>query len=107
MIRRPSSVKIGHLTYAIEWVKAKDLPDAYGVCESQRQVIKLRSGMPPDRLFETAVHEVCHAWWEAHGMPDKATEEQAVSFFGVAVSRFISDNPDWVRWLGSLTYKQC
>lgn len=101
MTKRPTSAKILHLNYKIEWVKASEMEDAYGMCASYDQVIRLRTNMAPERAFETVVHEFLHAYWEANGMPESANEEQVAGLVGTSVLLFVRDNPQWVRWLSS------
>ena len=87
-------LRIGHLDYTVRLFRDSDEGKKihYGECASREQEIRLHPDNTPERQLDTLIHEIVHAAWDAYRMPDKATEEHAVSFVGSALAGVIRAN---------------
>lgn len=77
------SLNILGKTFKIEWLA--ELQDALGETHTNRQLIKMQKGMPPDTEQETLLHEVIHAVDEslALGMTEGQVHGLACGLFAV------------------------
>jgi Zn-dependent peptidase ImmA (M78 family) len=102
MDKPKASVFMGH-SYRLEWgpdLKAEDGDKAFGITDHERSVIKLDSGMNPERERETMLHEVIHQMLthSALGLREKQ-EEKLAEFFGNAIAHHLMVNKPFWRYL--------
>lgn len=71
----PRRLVIGGLSYAIRWGSDEELcaalgrkSEAWGVCDTNTQVIWLNKGLAADRIAPTLMHEILHALIDSLGL---------------------------------------
>lgn len=96
--RLPKTLKVGHLKYTIRRVPAKSLDDAVGLCDADTQVISIERGLSETRERNVALHEVLHAIWDAQNLPDRASEEDAVTEIANGLQGLFDMNPRFRQW---------
>jgi hypothetical protein len=92
-VKRMDTVYILGIPYSI--VHAP-LADMLGLIENGKQRITLDDGTKGQQAKVTLCHEVMHGFLENLGYYDESNRENLVQSLGVAMYRFIVDNPDIV-----------
>jgi hypothetical protein len=90
-IKRIDTVYILGIPYSM--VRAP-LADMLGVIENGKQRITIDDGIKEQQAKVTLCHEVMHGFLENLGYYDESNKENLVQSLGVAMYRFIVDNPD-------------
>ncbi len=96
--RLPSVLKIGALIYELLIVPKGTLKDCWGECNNHNQNITLERGRRRDRTINVVIHEVLHACWDTAGLPDRCSEERAVTALANSLQQIIRDNPKFRKW---------
>lgn len=113
---RPTSVKVGHMTYGIKWVSEKKYmkkhgTDSGGMTVSLTNTIYIRLGedglmASEDRLREVLCHEILHTCWHMGSMAEYAgkvdedeLEEWNVANLAPHLMTVFSNNPHIVEYL--------
>lgn len=118
---RPTSVKIGHMEYAIHWINESDWtvpngndPGLQGIFLQNQGRINIR--MQPDvheqTLRETLWHEVVHGCWWFMGLanspvdPSRSEEHEEDLVMRITHCSFMvmQDNPDVMAYLSAGLY---
>jgi hypothetical protein len=89
-------VKIGHLEYVVEAMHPEkaDAERADGLCAPRLQKIFIRSDLPAAQQAGILIHELIHAIFHAHGLPDhRLTEEDVATRLEGPLASLIRDNP--------------
>jgi hypothetical protein len=101
----PTTLQIGHLPFKVvfseSWITVED-SKKWGICDHGTATITLShpSIMPSkEMLVSVFTHEVLHALWAAAALPDKTKEEAAVAGLEGALTQFIKNNPEAVKWI--------
>jgi len=95
-------VKIGHLEYAVEGLHPEkaDAERADGLFIARFQKIFIRSDLPPDQQAGVLLHEILHAIFHAHGLPNsRLTEEDVATRLEGPLASLIRDNPFLMKTL--------
>lgn len=87
-------VRAGHRTYRIKPYSVMEAEDdkARAMTYVNQGLIRINPHTNPDEQAELVLHEITHALWDAHKMPEKATEEQVADFIGRAFAQLFRDN---------------
>ena len=73
----PESLQIISSTYRLVVSDPGGLPDGWGgYCDYETKVIKVVSGLHPQRTREVVLHEILHAIHFEMGLEDDGTEEE-------------------------------
>lgn len=113
-VERPTSVKVGYATYAIEWldddewyVQRQD--DDWGgvtIHEEMRILIRVAERRAEDSMRETLLHEITHAVWAVRALNQYPTpedmnnlEEYIIHSQTGGLLGALSDNPGVVAYL--------
>lgn len=91
------SLKIDHRTIRIEAMEHSDI--ACGYFLDHEGLIQIDHTIQPEQQADTLIHEVLHAIWRSRGLPDRATEEEAVNRLASGLATVLRDNPDLPLWL--------
>jgi hypothetical protein len=105
----PPKVRIGYRDYEIESIPDQDKGKYLGWHYPQRHLIQLDfENIKPAELVNTYLHEIFHAMFSVIPNPFVKDEndadgfdqeERIVSYLGNAMSQFLKDNPDTVKWM--------
>lgn len=90
-------LKVGHRDYTIRAMDkdvALDGPDM-GYCHKTSAKIEVSPLIPAQLQAEILLHEVLHALWDTAGLPERASEEEAVSRLTRGFCALMRDNPDF------------
>lgn len=100
----PSSVKVGHLDYAImSWGKrAAHESDRMGECGHQTLEIRIDFDHHPRQSANTLLHEITHAIWWAYGLQAADDQERTVTVLANGWSQVWRDNPSIFAWIVSM-----
>lgn len=112
---RPTSLKVGHTTYKIQWWSEKkwlkrDDPERsgstwYGVAKIRLRLETSGHAIQEDALRETLLHEILHACWEQANLggrgkiEDNELEELIVASLSFPLITVLQENPDVVEYL--------
>lgn len=92
-------LKIGRRFYK---VKREYLPKDYGRVNLDRRVIHIDDPQPPFVVADATLHEILHAIWAERRLPDRPTEERAVTALAQGLSTVFRDNPGVLAYLDRL-----
>lgn len=97
----PSRVKIGPLTYAIEYMPLSKAAkrSLNGECDNQNLKIQVFETLPPNLSAEIMLHEILHACYHSADLCDDDKEEKIVTTMARQLAGVMKDNPDMVAWL--------
>lgn len=105
MIERPTSIRIGALTYIIEWWDRKDsdLNKRFAEVDLNNSVIRIAQCYNPDRIAGAFVHEIMHALAYHFGEITedgalKFDEEHLSNYGGYGLLMVWRDNPEVFDW---------
>lgn len=93
---------MGHLRVPIRPLRESPIKPrgpVYGMFLGATTTAYIHDGLAPALEADTTLHELLHAAWSVAGLPDKATEEQAINSLTPIILCILRDNPDLVRWL--------
>lgn len=111
---RPSKVKVGHLTYTIEWTSEEDWPAEHsgdgGLTFNHSARILVRLGdkdASPQVHREILLHEIMHACWAVsmvchtnwREVASDDVEETAIRFSSPVLLDVLRSNPTVARFL--------
>jgi hypothetical protein len=104
-MRRPTKVKVGAFTYAVEFERdITDAKEAEGTVLTTQGRILIHDGMPGDRTREAFLHELLHAAIDqtplrAKDKDGRDDEEDTVAALSPLLFRVLRENPRLVAWL--------
>jgi hypothetical protein len=105
-VNRPTSVKIGHLDYAIEWVGAEWAVghNRKGEINYVEEVIRVVETLSPYSMADTFLHEIVHALTEHYdaASDDPISRENLSHWMGAGLVMVFRDNPEAFAWWSSL-----
>ena len=93
---RPSRIKVLGKPFTIKWLTEGLDADLLGECDSDKQLISVRDGQPPEQEEDTLLHEVLHAIDEAMGLKMKEAQVKGCATGLLAV---LKDNPSFASFL--------
>jgi hypothetical protein len=105
----PETCRIGYKTYTLEPMAAQDKGKNIGWHYPQKHLIQLEfDDLNQVELVNTYLHEVFHAFFSLiPDLFDEKKEEEVVGYLGNAMTQFLRDNPDTIKWmLKALNAKQ-
>lgn len=88
-------LRVGYLTLPVRLMEPGESGDegADGKFRPQVARIDISPDLAPARQAETLVHELLHACWFATSLPEKPTEEVAVTALAKQLCQVLRDNP--------------
>lgn len=95
----PDVLNIGALIYELLIVPKGTLKDCWGEIDNDNQNITLEKGHRRDRTINTVIHETLHGCWHTSDLPDRCSEERAVTALANSLQQVIRDNPKFRKWL--------
>jgi hypothetical protein len=106
MIERPTSIRIGALTYTIEWWDRKDekITERFAEIDYVDSVIRVSYYRPADRVVASLIHEVMHAlaYHYRVTVPDGGdlafNSEDLADYGGYGLLMVWRDNPEVFDW---------
>jgi hypothetical protein len=93
---RPEKIKILGKPFTIKWLDEDLSPDLVGECDTDKQIISVRSGQPIEQEQDTLWHELIHAVDEAM---DSGLKETQVKRLATGLLAVIKDNPRLISYL--------
>lgn len=94
----PASIKVGPLVYEFLLVPKGTLTDCWGDCDDNNQKITIERGHRRDRTINVVIHEVLHACWASADLPERASEEKAVTCLTNTLQQVLRDNDKFRGW---------
>jgi hypothetical protein len=92
-------LKIGRRFYK---VKRQYLPKDYGRVNLNRGIIRIYDPQPPFVVADVTLHEILHAIWADRRLPERPTEERAVTALAQGLAAVFRDNPGLLTYVDSL-----
>lgn len=92
-------LKIGRRFYK---VKRQYLPKDYGRVNLNRGIIRIDDPQPPFVVADATLHEILHAIWADRRLPDRPTEERAVTALAQGLAAVFRDNPGLSNYVDDL-----
>src|SRR5579859_2249243 len=84
-------LKIGRRCYD---VRHRDLgPDLYGQIHLARRKLDIADDLTANEVVYALIHEVLHGIWEQAKLPERPTEERAVTSLAWGLTAVLRDNP--------------
>ena len=81
----PKTIKVGSITYKVEFIDAQELDDNNGDCNQGNCIIRINKDAPQEMQEKVFWHEVTHAW-------NITWEEETVENIAQMITTLISDN---------------
>lgn len=101
--RKTHKVKIGYRVYKLKFVKKIDAADSHGECDYIKGIIKIKSALEGDELYNTIMHEINHAILYDRGINmSEKTDERIVMAFTNGYHDFFQSNIDFHEQLTEL-----
>jgi hypothetical protein len=97
-----TNLKIGRRSYK---VKRQYLPQDYGRVNLSKGIIRIDDPQPPFVVADATLHEIFHAIWADRRLPERPTEERAVTALAQGLAAVFRDNPDLLGYLDTLVKK--
>ena len=95
MLTIPGQLKIGNLTYTVEWLH-DDLATEYdGRSSHRRAYIKLDRSMSVTHKRETLLHEIIHQLLSHGGYHDEGRNDHLVNCLANGLLQVLTDNGLW------------
>ena len=99
----PESLSIGFAEWTVEVVpegalKSPEGAVYLGLTETEFFTIKVTDGQTDVNAKNTFLHEMLHAVYAAHGLPDVVDEETAVTSLANGLMAALQDNVDLQVW---------
>jgi hypothetical protein len=100
----PRRITVGAFTFRvhIEPETHPELVDAFGCCNTNKQLIYLREGQDAALALNTVVHELSHAVNWVYGVEDDSTEEQFTGSHTNGMIDMWMRNPRLFLWIAKL-----
>jgi hypothetical protein len=92
-------LKIGRRFYK---VKRQYLPKDYGRVNLNRGIIRIDDPQPPFVVADATLHEILHAIWADRRLPERPTEERAVTALAQGLAAVFCDNPGLLSYIERL-----
>ena len=102
-MRTPKILKIGRRFYK---VKRQYLPNDYGRVNLNRGIIRIDDPQPPFVVADTTLHEILHAIWADRRLPERPTEERAVTALSQGLTAVFQDNPKLLSYIDGLVNRR-
>lgn len=96
-------LKIGRRVFR---VVHQHLPKDHGTIIFNTNILRLDDPAPPFRRADTIIHEVLHGLWQYHGLPQRPTEERAVTALAQGLATVFRDNPGLATYIESLVREE-
>jgi len=96
-------LKVGRRCYK---VVRQYLPKDYGRVNLDRGVIRIDDPQSPGIVVDTVLHELFHAIWADFRLPDRTTEERAVTALAQGLTAVFRDNPGLATYIERLIGKE-
>ena len=93
------SLKIGRRFYK---VKRQYLPKDYGRVNLAKGIIRIDDPQPPFVVADATLHEIFHAIWADRRLPERPTEERAVTALAQGLAATLRDNPGLLAYIDKL-----
>lgn len=93
------TLKIGRRFYK---VRREYLPKDYGRIDLGRGIIRIDDPQPPLVVADATLHEILHAVWTDRRLPDRASEERAVTALAQGLTTVFRDNPGLLTYIDAL-----
>ena len=106
----PKKLKIGRGEYEVRHIAKKtsvaDIKD-YGECDFEKQLITMWGRQPTKELADTLIHEALHGMIRTNNIKFRSSreEEKYVRHFTGIVITLLQDNPELLKYLGSMLHK--
>lgn len=111
MIKIPSKVKVGAITYSVDEVYFEDVSSVNigKVLSTTRDLvnignidfatcrIKIANELKHDIKLHSLLHEICHAHQRSFGLDEELDENQC-NLFATIILQFINDNIEEIKW---------
>lgn len=99
----PETLSIGFAEWEVQVVpkgslRSSDGVDSLGLCENEFFTISIAEGQTDINAKNTFIHEMLHAIYTMHGLPDTVDEETAVTSLANGLLTTFQDNPDLQVW---------
>jgi predicted SprT family Zn-dependent metalloprotease len=89
----PKTLKIGNLTYKIEYIEDKfEEPDFYGRGWMKEQRIKLNPNLKQELLEQTFIHEIMHQILDAGSYDEESKNEKLVETLTNGIYQVFKEN---------------
>jgi hypothetical protein len=66
-------------------------------------IIRIDDPQPPFVVADATLHEILHAIWADRRLPERPTEERAITTLAQGLAAVFRDNPGLVSYIGRLT----
>ncbi|HEY1772410.1 MAG TPA: hypothetical protein VGH91_04380 [Gammaproteobacteria bacterium] len=96
-------LKVGRRCYR---VVRQHMPKDYGSVNFNRGIIRIDDPQPPGVVVDTVLHELLHAIWADFKLPDRPTEERAVTALAQGLMAVFRDNPGLATYIERLIGKE-
>jgi hypothetical protein len=93
-------LKIGRRFYK---VKRQYLPKDYGRVNLNRGIIRIDDPQPPFVVADATLHKILHAIWADRRLPERPTEERAITELAQGLAAVFRDNPRLLSYIDGLT----
>ena len=84
-------LKLGNRFYTVH--RHERLGDHDGEWDGDAGRVEIRGDIPADAELETLVHEMFHAAWHNADLPNRTTEERAITILARAAVELFTRNP--------------
>lgn len=102
----PKTLKVNGRVFQLKLKAATRMPDALGLCYTDKGLIEIRKGQDPHELRDTVLHELCHAILSTQGREYGAElEELYVRALATGLIGVFQDNPELASWLSTFPSK--
>lgn len=92
-------LKIGRRFYK---VKREYLPEDYGRVNLSKGIIRIDDPQPPFVVVDATLHEILHAVWAERRLPERPSEERAVTALAQGLAIVFRDNPGLLGYIDRL-----
>jgi hypothetical protein len=102
----PSTIRVGPFSYELQVTSALESMQSqtWGSCANVEHIIRLQEHYPcVGRCIDTVLHEILHALYHVHTIPEKEDEETTVAMMGTGLASLLMDNPALVQWIADTT----
>lgn len=102
MIQIPKRIKVGPVTYVVDYhdgLSGDDGKSLWGNCDHTALSVAINSKIAKDFERVVVVHELLHAIYHLSGIPESEEEEKIVTSLSPLLLLLMRDNPKLLEYL--------